>query len=426
MLSNRNIAILGFIIILLWFTQFLFSPSTDSPYVKYVDDLKGDEKGEGSRKEPFRNLQYAIDECDDGDTLVIKKGKYTAVPDTFIEELCGNCEKHNTPVIAIRGFILEGKRLTIKGSGADKTILQTNAGYGFLFLNSRGTQISGVTITGGRRDPDGNATDAGIVVKYSSVTIRDCRISDNTDFIDSVIVGIGGIIGREGSELFIFNNEILNNSWDGIALYRGSIAYIADNIIEKGRGAGIGITWDANAIILRNRITYYWKGIGSFGDSRALVKNNIVQDCLEWGIVAAGSSYMDACNNVVYHNGNCGMAAWSEDASGRFSNNIIVKNGWKEQWVAPGVGLQNYGGIENFIISHNNIWGNEAGNYGDMKDLTGVNGNISQDPSFVNTFSGDYHLKENSPCIDSGNPLITDSDGTVSDMGVYSGPGVVK
>ena len=415
--------ILGFIIVLLWFTQFIFKGDEESPYVKTVDDIGDGKTGSGSGEDPFRDLQVAIDRCDDGDTLSILAGIYEAEPSEFIEELCGNCEKHRTMVNATRGFIVSGKKIIIIGSGADSTILKTNAGYGFLFLHSHGSYISGVTITGGMRDIDGNATDAGIVVKFSSVTVKNCRISDNIDRPDNVVVGIGGIMGREGSEIFAVGNEIVNNGWDGIALYRGAVAYIADNIIEKGRGAGIGVTWDAVATVMRNRISYYWKGIGSFGDSRVVVRNNIVRDCLGWGIVATGSSYMDACNNMVYHNGNCGMAAWSEDASGRFSNNIVIKNGWKEQWVAPRVGLQNYGGVENFIISHNNIWANEEGNYGRMASLTGINGNISVDPMLVNPIAGDFHLQIGSPCIDTGDPLITDPDGSVSDMGIYSGPG---
>lgn len=422
-MSNKATFLLGFVIIILLATQYFFSPPSQSPYVKYV--RSGEEKGEadGSRMKPYLNLQNAIDNCDDGDTLIVLPGLYTIEPEFFVEELCGNCQEHRTQVIATRGLLIENKRIAIKGSGAGKTFVETNAGYGVLFLNSRGSTIESLTITGGKRDIGGDATDAGIVLKFSTVTVKNCNISDNSDRKEDVVVGIGGIMVREGSELTAIGNTIENNSWDGIALYRGAIAYIEDNLIGKGRGAGIGVTWDACATILRNQIYEYWKGIGSFGDSRVIVRNNIVRDCLGWGIVATGTSYMDAANNVVYHNGNCGMAAWSEDASGRFTNNIVAKNGWKEQWVAPRVGIQNYGGIENFIVSHNNVWGNEAGDYGDMKSLTGKNGNISADPLFVDAAAGNFTLQKRSPCIDNGNPMIYDSDGTVSDMGTYSGPG---
>jgi hypothetical protein len=235
-----------------------------------------------------------------------------------------------------------------------------------------------------------------------------------------VVVGIGGVMGREGAELFIINNRIENNTWDGVALYRGATAYIADNIINGGRGAGIGITWDATAVVVRNQVSNYWKGIGSFGDSRVLCSNNIVRDNLGWGVIATGTSYMDATNNVVYNNGNCGMAVWADECTGRFSNNVVVNNGWRDQWVCPCVGIWNYGTLYNFDISFNDIWSNKDGEYRDMPDYTDRNGNISVDPDFIDT--EEFHLSNNSPLKDTGNPLLTDPNGTRSDIGLYGGP----
>lgn len=381
--------------------------------------VKGE--GMGTRDEPFTNLQLTIDRAQDGDTLRLPPGFFAAQPSTFIEALCGNCPEHRTTVKASRGFLMEDKALHILGSGMDSTTLLTNAGYGVLFLNSRGSKIEELAITGGRRDPDGNATDAAVVAKFSTVTVERLRIHHNTDRIDTVVVGIGGVFGRENSELFILNNEISNNGWDGIALYRGATAYITDNVIKEGRGAGIGITWDATAIVMRNRISDYWKGIGTFGASRAVVSNNLVQNCLGWGIIATGESYLDAVNNNVIHNGNCGLAIWSNQCRGRFLNNIVVYNGWKGCWVAPQVGLWNNGNPNNFIIAYNDIWGNVMGDYKDMDDLTGSDGNISEDPLFIS--DGDFHLQQGSPCRDAGSPALSEEDGTVSDMGMHGGPG---
>jgi hypothetical protein len=373
-------------------------------------------EGSGSGFDPYGDLQNAIDRAQDGDMLILRPGVYSAKAQIYKEELCGNCQEHRTTVVASRGFIIAEKALTIIGSGAKETTLITNAGYGVLFLNSRDSQIENLSITGGKRDADGNATDAGIVAKYSRVTIKGVEVRDTT-----VVVGIGGIFGREDCELFIIENEITNNGWDGIALYRGATAYIADNVIRDGRGAGIGITWDAAATVLRNRISGYWKGIGTFGASRAVVSNNLVRNCLGWGIIATGESYLDCVNNNVIHNGNCGVAIWSDECRGRFINNIVIYNGWKEQWVAPQVGFWKNGKLENFVIAHNDVWGNVKGNWGDMADLIGQNGNISADPMFIS--DQDLHLQEGSPCINAGSALISEGDGTVSDVGMYGGAG---
>ena len=360
------------------------------------------------------------DGADDQDTIIIAPGKYISKAYSLAETLCGNCEKQKTPVKASRGFLVHGKGLIILGGGVDSTILITDAGYGVFFQNSHDSEIRNVKITGGVRDIDGSATDAGIVAQWSRVTIRNCLIADNTNRPDSIIVGIGGIMGREGAELFITDCRIENNTWDGIALYRGATAYIADNIINGGRGAGIGITWDADAVVIRNKVSNYWKGIGSFGDTHVICANNSVFDNLGWGIIATGTSYMDVTNNVVFHNGNCGMAIWGDDVRGRFSNNIVANNGLRDQWVCPCVGIWNYGTLFGFDISYNDVWNNKAGEYGDMPDYSERNGNLKIDPKFDSLDV--FILSPDSPLIDKGNPLLTDPDGTPSDIGIGGGP----
>jgi hypothetical protein len=367
-----------------------------------------------------KNLQIIIQHATNGDTIFLKKGRYIAEAKSYRERICGNCEEPITEVEATVGFHIEDKSLAIIGENKESTLLVTNAGYGILFEESYGSLITNLTVTGGIRDPDGNATDAAIVGKNCRLTIKNVRVINNTHKIDTVVVGIGGIFGREGAELFVLNNEIRNNGWDGVTLYRGGTAVISDNVIEKGRGAGIGITWDATALVYRNRISGHWKGIGSFGQSRVVVRNNAVFDNLGWGIVATGNSYMEVLNNVICHNGNCGFAVWRETAKGILKNNIIVKNGWKEEWVCPCVGVWLNTTLENFSIEFNNIWGNKAGDYELIDDQKGTNGNISEDPLFKDVNS--FRLSSDSPCINAGNSLLIDRDGTRSDMGIYGGP----
>ena len=374
----------------------------------------------GNEDNFYNELQQGLDQAGDGDTVIIAPGTFQATSVAFTETLCGNCEKHVTRVQASHGFLVENKGLCIVGSGPDSSILVTNAGYGMLFVNSTGSLISNVKITGGKRDRDGNATDAAIVARNSKLIISGCLIADNTDRPESLVVGIGGVFGREGAELIIENNRLSNNGWDGIALYRGATALICDNDINGGRGAGIGITWDAAAQVYRNKIRNYWKGIGAFGASRAIVSNNLVTDNLGWGVIVTGSAYLDCTNNLVIHNGNCGLAIWSDSSSGRFANNIVVDNGWRDEWVCPQVGLWNYGYPDRFIISCNDLFNNRGGQYRDMPDQTDRFGNISADPRFMS--ADDYRLAPDSPCLNTGDLSITDRDGSRSDMGIYGGP----
>ena len=367
------------------------------------------------------NLQSVIDYASSGDTLILGANKvFEAKPSVFKDPLCGNCGNPQDGAKASTGFIVKGKALTIIGSDRATSKLVTNAGYGVYFENSFGSTIKNVTITGGRRDVDGNATDAGIVVRNSRVRIEQVDIRDNTNRVDSVIVGIGGVHAREGSEVSISDCRILNNTWDGIALYRGAMVTVADCIIKDGRGAGIGVTWDGTCIAYRNEVTGFWKGIGSFGTSTVLARNNLVHDNLGWGIIATGASTMEATNNVVFHNGNCGIAPWSTDARGRFINNIIADNGWRDQWVCPCVGVWNYGDWAKWKFSNNIVWNNKAGAYQDIWDQTGINGNLSIDPKF--TSDGLYNLQTESPALHGGDSTIYNIDGSVSHIGLTGGP----
>ncbi len=423
-----------------------YHPDHQTIYVSATSKAPGD----GSFVNPFADLQQAIDSAKSGDEIVVLPGTYTATPAAYAEDLCGNCLEPRTTVAATRGFLIAEKALTITGVNPDSVILSTGAGYGVLFLNSWGSTVTGCQITGGVRDKDGSATDAGVVAKFSRVTIRNCKIINNEYRDTTVVVGIGGVFGREGSELFIEGNEIYNNGWDGIALYRGAKAFIADNRIDKGRGAGIGITWDAQATVLRNRISHYWKGIGSFGTSRAVVRNNIVQDCLGWGVIATGTSFMEATNNLIYRNGNCGFANWGDRADtlgprGVFVNNIVYNNGWRDEWVCPCVGVWMLGNPSDFVIANNDVFVDSSlvfnervnanvrkdpqkpkykANYEEIRDLAGRSGNLSVNPKFADTL--DFHLLPDSPLINAGDSVLTDLDGSRSDIGPHGGSSAHK
>nr|MBN2278825.1 right-handed parallel beta-helix repeat-containing protein [candidate division Zixibacteria bacterium] len=370
------------------------------------------------------NLQATIDFASDGDTILIRGRDFDAVPTDFIDSLCGNCTEHRTAVKASCGLVVRDKSLHLIGTGRGETTINTHSGYGIFFVNSPHSSLQNLTITGGHRDPDGKATDAAVVVRNAGVEIRNCDISDNTDRVDSIVVGIAGIVGREGAELLVDNCRIINNGWDGVALYRGATAIITDCLIKDGRGAGIGVTWDATCLAYRNIVAGYWKGIGAFGTAWVAARNNAVMDNLGWGIIATGKSYMDISNNVVHHNGNCGVAPWSNESRGRIINNIIIDNGWREEWVCPCVGVWNYGDWAKWEFAYNIVWNNKEGNYRDIWDQTDINGNLSVDPGFV----GDsiFILKAGSRAVDAGHPEIFDNDGTCSDIGLYGGPQAKK
>jgi len=366
------------------------------------------------------DLQSVIKFAADGDTLILAAKSFEANPSEFIDPLCGNCQKPTTSVVASTGFVIKDKSLIIIGRSRGRTRLVTGAGYGVYFENSHGSQLRNLTITGGRRDPTADATDAGVVVRNSRVELVNVDIKDNDHRLDSVIVGIGGVLGREGSDIILRNCKIVNNGWDGVALYRGASGCVTECLIKDGRGVGIRVTWDATCHAIRNEISGYWKGIGAYGTSWIVARNNLVHNNLGWGIIATGQTHMDIVNNVVHHNGNCGIAPWSTESRGRIVNNVITENGWRDQWVCPCVGVWNYGDWAKWEFKHNIVFGNSTGEYQDIWDQTGLNGNLNDDPLFLNDST--FQVQPESPTIHAGDSLIINLDGTISDIGLYGGP----
>ncbi|MCP4583727.1 MAG: T9SS type A sorting domain-containing protein [candidate division Zixibacteria bacterium] len=72
-------------------------------------------------------------------------------------------------------------------------------------------------------------------------------------------------------------------------------------------------------------------------------------------------------------------------------------------------------------ITYSDIYGNAGGDWiGPIADQLGINGNICDDPLFVDAANNDFELTANSVCIDAGDPdSPLDPDGTISDLGAY-------
>lgn len=92
-------------------------------------------------------------------------------------------------------------------------------------------------------------------------------------------------------------------------------------------------------------------------------------------------------------------------------NNIVTDNA-NGGLVCPGAGIQ---------ADHNNVWNNSGGDYG--SGTPGAN-DIAADPLFVDPGSGNYGLGLHSPCLDRGDPdpACADPDASPADIGLLGGP----
>ena len=301
-------------------------------------------------------LQAVLSGKVDSLEIYLQPGDYYLSPTSITDSTCGNCEEPNQFVPATAGLEISGSYVRITGPENRSAVIHTNAGYGIYFNHCKRGIIENLSVTGGIRDPDGNATDAAIVVKNSTVTIRNNYIYGNigdSAIVVKNIIGVMGICGRENSDLTITDNEIIGNSWDGIALYRDATATIIGNLIDGvdkasskvaggGRGVAVGITWNARATIDGNLVKRYWKGIGIFVDANVTARNNIIEDILTWGI-----AYWDAErgkpvgiieNNIIYSTGACGVSITRSQPGpnpGHLIGNVIVKTAQNPKYDAP-------------------------------------------------------------------------------------------
>ncbi len=387
------------------------------PPVVYVDDLGDGKVGTGTKGDPFRSLEVAIERAPDGAVIQLLPGTYRAEVESFHDPVCANCLDPGEGAEATTGFVIRGKSLTLKGSGRELTVLETGAGYGVYIEDAPRVRITNLTITGGKRDPDGRAADAAVVVRRSLVEIDQVVIRDNEGDTQGVVVGVGGIFGREGAFIVAHDNLITRNGWDGITLYRGGFLLAYRNRVLRGRGVGIATTWDSRAVVIDNEVSGYWKGLGAFGSSYIFASRNRIHHTLGWGAIAADRGRLDLYNNVIAYHGNVGVAAWHPTSTLNMVNNIVAFNGSRYQWVAPRVGV--WINSKQVFLAYNDVYGNREGEYLGIEDQTGKGGNLSVDPRFVSEF--DFHLRPDSPLIDAGDPNIFDPDGSRSDMGAYGG-----
>ena len=83
-----------------------------------------------------------------------------------------------------------------------------------------------------------------------------------------------------------------------------------------------------------------------------------------------------------------------------------------------------------FVGTYNDVFDNGT-DYSGIVDPTGLNGNISAAPLFVDVTddgdlsNDDWGFASGSPCIDAGDPASAhdDVDGTTNDQGAWGGPG---
>jgi hypothetical protein len=282
------------------------------------------------------------------------------------------------------------------------------------------------------------------------------------DSVESVVIFESG----EDSTAVILGFTIQNGDsylGGGIFCSNNSRPLIKFNIVSENIAvAGAGIyCHTSNPLITNNVVTNNSTDFAGGGGifcyySNAIVQNNIVRENIAsngGGVVAGIGSNPSILNNIIIRNSAAGEipngfggGISCAGSSPTIMNNIIFENSAAYQGGGMHCLFNNTTPqVLNTIFRANTAaYGNEIYNDGGSPSVTYCNieggwpgqGNIDVDPLFRDTASGDFHLMSitcgdtaESPCIDAGDPNISDIiltcdwglETIICDMGAYGG-----
>lgn len=308
----------------------------------------------------------------------IKLAAYTSVYGGFTGTEAARQERNWRP----RRTILDGQK-------SSPVVTASYLGHATSTLDGF-TIRNGVTYLGSWPYPLGG----GIQCEWSSPTFAHNLITANTARAG------GGIVCHYASP-FILDNEIVGNSASG----------------GDSREGGGGIHCGTNAApliqnnIIRSNSAQYGAGIHSNLGSPYVISNLILANYSPTSSQGDGIYYYTSfsgriSNNTIIANSGAGIQHQAIFIGGEFrkiSNNIVAFNA---------VGIAGSGANRRY----NCVFGNTSYDYLFSTSQTGINGNISADPMFVETpgpgpdavwgtgddVFGDVRLLPGSPCIDAG------------------------
>jgi hypothetical protein len=276
--------------------------------------------------------------------------------------------------------------------------------------------LSGFTIRNGFNSYSG----AGIHVGGSSPTIRGNTITHNSGCSGVGIYSGSSAPRIEGNKVIANSTDTCTGGW-GTGIYvlgtAGTLAAeIVDNIISDNTsigstsGGGLGLFGSGDVLVQRNVIAHnvtlgkygcgWGGGIASANYTQAtLIDNLIVRNSacfgggVQWGGTTGRNIWVNntiADNDATYYPG---LYIFGYTFNHLYSNIITAASG-------PAVFCE-YTQIQHFYA--NDVFSSSAASWdGTCSDQTGVNGNISADPAFVDPAYHDYRLQMTSPAIDAG------------------------
>ncbi len=300
---------------------------------------------------------------------------------------------------------------------------------GIYFENLIWPDVNGIKLIGNSKENciiDGNGQ--GSVISYE---LWD-TIHDSTNVIKNFTIQNGyfprgaGIYLRSENQ-FTLENLIVKDNYQYLPL-ESDISNDERYCIEGGAGIhldNLSSPIIRNVQIINNYSEFDGGGLFIYEHSEPLLKNVLIAN--NYSSTSGGGiaceflsdislNNVTIVNNIASENGGGVFIYGGGDSSVQTTNSIFWNNLPEEIYFSE-LGSSN----SSITISYSDIQGGEEGIITNGNGIVNwLVGNIDDDPMFVDPLNNNYHLTENSPCIDAGNPNFPfDPDGTISDMGAF-------
>jgi len=327
-----------------------------------------------------------------------------------------------------------------------RTQISNNSGAGISCQGNSNAEITDCIIEQNQKK--------GISLSSSSPTIRNCIINGNVGEI------VGGIGFLQESNAVVINCTITGNRGEatgGIACYNSN-PQISETIISGNFGGSVGgvkCAFNAvpvfnNCTISENTSTGIWGAILCYDCSPlfnycTIRSNASVEGCAGISLRRSSAEFF-RCLIVDHNSASNGGAMYSSESSPTFTHCTIAKNRSNSNggaffiegggtpvvlnsilWAntSPSIYLQSWGEIEEdragLIMSYCDL---ELADDGIVTrgrvELNFGKGCIDVNPCFDPSEERNFHLRQDSPCIDACSELYQrDPDRTIADMGAF-------
>ncbi|MGK7951585.1 MAG: DUF1565 domain-containing protein [Xenococcaceae cyanobacterium] len=235
--------------------------------ILYVDSARGSDGGEGSQQSPLKTITQALK---------------LAQPDTIIELSPGTYSEETGESFPL----IIDKSITLQGSPSSQghNVIITGNGY-FVSPTGAGQQVAIAAIKQAKE-----ITGVSVINPHTRghglwIESANPKVTNNT-FIRN---GNTGLSVNGKSNPIIQNNYFSRNAGNGLLIYGTSKPQVENNEFNN-TGFGVSIVQNAAPTLIGNSFSGNRIGVILEGNSQAVLRDNVITNSLEYGLVAIAQS----------------------------------------------------------------------------------------------------------------------------------------